>query len=144
MILNYRDKTGKSPAFIAAEYKQTDLLMALIEWGADLNIESHVGWRILHQIVNSDNVDLLKAFFANPKVAEIKMSLLAHRDNSSRTAMHIAAYKGSETIVQIMLANGADAPRANTLDTGGNTPAQLAAKSGRRKSKELMNLAGCQ
>ena len=60
------------------------------------------------------------------------------KDKTGRTPLHIASFKddseGSD-IVKLLLDHGA---KNDTTDAAGNLPAQLADRSGRRLSKEII------
>jgi len=80
---------------------------------------------------------LLKLFLTIERVVPQRQKLFAVKDKDGRTPMHVASMK-NEDVVQILLNNGA---KPNVEDNVGNTPADLAGKSGRRKSRDLLESA---
>jgi len=134
--LNWQDKQGKTPIFYAAEYGHTKLVQLFLDRGADCMVENNNGWTVLHAAVNADKLDCVSAILDNPRVREHKKTLLAFPDKSKRVALHIAAFKSREgEMVALLLRHGAD---SSVVDAAGNTGAKLAGKTGRRKSKELL------
>jgi len=134
--LNWQDKQGKTPLFYAIEYGHEKLVQLFLDRGSDCMIENNNGWTVLHTAVNTDKVEMAELILNHPKVVPQKQKLLDYDDKSRRTALHIAAFKSKEgEMVALMLKHGCD---PNAVDAGGNTGAKLAEKTGRRKSKELL------
>jgi len=135
--LNWQDKQGKTPLFYAIEYGHEKLVQLFLDRGSDCMIENNNGWTILHTAVNTDKVEMAELVLKHPKASPQKQKLLDYYDKSRRTSLHIAAFKSKEgEMVALLLKHGAD---ANAVDAGGNTGAKLAEKTGRRKSKELLD-----
>jgi len=135
--LNWQDKQGKTPLFYAIEYGHEKLVQLFLDRGSDCMIENNNGWTVLHTAVNTDKVEMAEMVLNHPKVVPQKQKLLEYDDKSRRTVLHIAAFKSKEgEMVALLLKHGAD---ANAVDAGGNTGAKLAEKTGRRKSKELLD-----
>ena len=135
--LNWADKQGNTPIFYAAQYGHQKLCQTLLDRGADPLVENVNGWTVLHQAVNSDKQGVVEDLLSHPKVSKDKKELLERKDKSKRVALHIAAFKSKEgDMVALLLKHGAD-PTAT--DAAGNTGAKLAGKTGRRKSKELLD-----
>merc|ERR1712048_683983 len=84
---------------------------------------------------NQDDVETLSAFLFHPNVQQHKRMLLQHTDKVMRTPMHIAGYKSSEDVVQLLAQAGAS---VDAEDISGNNPMHLAERGARRKSRELM------
>merc|ERR1740130_239658 len=135
--LNWQDKQGKTPLFYAIEYGHEKLVQLFLDRGADCMIENNNGWTAVHTAVNTDKVEITELLLGHPKVVPQKARLMEYDDKSKRTALHIAAFKsrGGE-MVALLLKHGAD---PNAVDAGGNTGSKLAEKTGRRKSKELLD-----
>jgi hypothetical protein len=139
--LNWQDKQGKTPLFYAVEYGHERLVQLFLDRGSDVMVENHNGWTILHAAVNADRLPVVDLILNHPCVNDggskvLLKKLLNHTDKSWRTALHIASFKSAEgDMVQCLLKYGAD-PHAK--DASGNTGATLAGKTGRRKSKELL------
>jgi len=136
--VNHQDKKNEAPPiFSAAAFKHAELTRAYVEWGADLTILNNNDQNILHIIVNTGDTELLKLFLTIERVVPQRQKLFAVKDKDGRTPMHVASMK-NEDVVQILLNNGA---KPNVEDNVGNTPADLAGKSGRRKSRDLLESA---
>jgi len=133
--LNMSDRKGKTPLMISAEYKHEALMSYLLDCGANLKAEMSNGWNILHVVVNANNRDLLSKFLLHNHVVDQKKRLFLSTDADQRTPMHIAAFRCDEDIVNILVSNGA---RLDLVDNAGNNPIKLAERSGRRKSREIM------
>ena len=134
--LNWQDKQGKTAIFYAVEYGQTALVHIFLDRGADVMVENNNGWTVLHTAVNADQLECCQAILDHPRVVPQKQRLLDACDKSKRQALHIASFKSREgEVVELLLKHGAD---ASAQDATGNTGAKLAAKTGRRKSKELL------
>jgi ankyrin repeat protein/Ca2+-binding EF-hand superfamily protein len=132
--INWQDKQGKTPIFYAIEYGHTKVVQLFLDRGADVMIENNNGWTILHTAVNADKIECAEAILSHPRVN--KQRLIDAGDKSERTALHIASFKSKEgEMVTLLLRNGAD-PEAQ--DVSGNTGMKLAERTGRRKSKELL------
>jgi len=135
--VNHQDKAGKTPLSIAIEYKNTkmmELLFDIGKEGPDTLLKNLNGWTAMHVAVHSDDLSVLKKFCIKISGARLK-ALLKTADKTGREPLHIAAYKSSEDMVSFLIEQGADATNS---DTGGNTAAKLATRSGRRKSKEIL------
>jgi len=136
--LNWQDKQGKTPIFYAAEYAQVKIVQLFLDRGSDVMVENNNGWTVLHSAVNADKLDVVEKILDHRicKDEKLKKELLEKQDKSQRVALHIAAFKSREgEMVALLLKNGAD---PNAKDASGNTGAKLAGKTGRRKSKELL------
>jgi len=133
--MNVGDRNGKTPLMISAEYKQIDLFTYMLDSGASLLSETNHGWNILHVVVNTNHRDLLQTFFTHPSVAKYKKQLIDSVDKDLRGPMHIAAFKCDEEIVTILAQAGA---KVTTEDQAGNSAMKLAERSGRRKSRDIM------
>jgi len=134
--VNWQDKQGKTPIFYAAEYGHQKLVQLFLDRGADPLVENNNGWTVLHAAVNADKSSVVEDILSHPKVTSQKKALLEYPDKSKRVALHIAAFKSKEgDMVSLLLKHGAD---PSVTDAAGNTGAKLAGKTGRRKSKELL------
>jgi len=132
-LVNWQDKNGKSPIFVAAEYGHSDLVAVFIERGAEPTLENNTGWTVLHAAVNSNKVEVCERILAHEMIN--KREIIDRVDKSKRTAMHIASFKTNEGLVEVLIKYGAN---ISVVDSSGNAPVELAKKAGRRKSKELL------
>ena len=134
--LNWQDKQGKTPLFYAVEYGHLKVVQLFLDRGSDIMVENNNGWTALHTAVNADRLEVVELILAHSRVVPQKQKLVDAADRSRRTALHIASFKSKEgEMVTLLLKNGAD---ANAQDAAGNTGIKLADKTGRRKTKELL------
>jgi ankyrin repeat protein len=134
--VNWQDKQGKTPLFYAVEYGHLKLVQLFLDRGADVMVENNNGWTVLHTAVQTDSLECVQLILNHPRVTSQRQQLIAAKDKSERAALHIAAFKSKEgEMVHYLLKNGAD-PHAK--DASGNTGVKLAEKTGRRKSRELL------
>jgi ankyrin repeat protein len=136
--INHQDKAGKTPLFMAVEHKNVrmmELLYLLDKDGPDSLLVNSFGWTVLHAAVNTDDLDVLKALVKHFTPARIKL-LLTTPDKTGREPLHIAAYKCTEELVTYLIELGASNKKA---DSAGNTPGKLADRSGRRRSKDIID-----
>lgn len=143
--LNWQDKTGKTPLFYAAEYGNSELALLFLDKGADPFVKDNNGSTVLHCAAQMDKLEVARDILKHHKISPAdgstatKKQLINDTDKSGRTALHIAAYKSKEgEMVQMLLNHGADATKE---DSNCNTASKLANKTGRRKSKELLDEA---
>jgi len=137
--INMQDKKGKSPIFYATEYGQKELVDMLLVRGADPLMTDDQGWTILHtatQMAKKDSdAEIIELILTHEKVAKIKAQLTNTADDQGRTAIHIASYKDVDDVTNALLVHGMN-PLAK--DVHGNDAVKLASRSGRRKSKEIL------
>jgi len=131
--LDWQDKQGKTPIFYAIEYGHGNLVTECLDLGCNIEVESIVGWTVLHAAVNSNKPEMLSLILNHPK-ADAKR-ILDRQDKSKRTALHVAAFKSQTELVEILINKGAD---ITLIDIAGLKPVGLAEKAGRRRSKELL------
>ncbi|TKA78418.1 hypothetical protein B0A55_03055 [Friedmanniomyces simplex] len=112
--INATDEVGETPLHILLSRRDvpTDLLLAFIDHGADVNIDDKDSERPLHEASFEGNCKIMEIVI--PKVTDI------NDDNKDgRTALHQAAWQGYKECVQLLLKNGA---RANIADKHNRTP----------------------
>lgn len=138
--INYQDKQGKTPLHVAIEHKNIrmiDLLYGLGKDGPDSLLVNSNGWTILHTAVHANDLEVLKNVFKHFSVARKKI-LITTKDKTGRTPLHIASFKDDSegsVIINFLLEQGA---KNDVKDSAGNCPSELASRSGRRESKEII------
>jgi ankyrin repeat protein len=89
---------------------------------------------------------VVRAFLSNHIVDRFKVvqtsagacKYINVKDKQGRTALHIAAFKTNENLTKTLVDYGAD---PTIEDNSGQKPSLLAHKTGRRKSKEMLDAA---
>jgi ankyrin repeat protein len=141
--INAQDNQGCTPLILACENGHLEIIKILLSMGADTTIGTSSGLEPLHIAClhgHQEIVKLLLAAKANPSavsdtgdddyferiVAELarfsSTPLMSHSSIGHITPLFIACLMGNAAIVQILLANGAD---ANFQDYQGRTPLHL-------------------
>jgi len=139
--VNHKDNKGKTAVMAAIELKRKNLILPLVNAGADLMLTHNTGWNVLHIAAFVNDLALVKEIqscVASP--ARMKV-LVEQEDKSGRTPLHIAAYQEDQEtgVVEHLLTLGSDTKKK---DTAGNTAGNLAGKKGRRRSRELIESFG--
>ena len=147
--VNYQNKDGKTPLMVAIEsknIKMMDQLFLLDKDGPDTLLVNSVGQTVLHVATyaacNPDpsvkpDLTVLEHLFRHFTAAR-KRVLLDSPDRAGREALHVAAYRdGSEdsAVSAYLIDKGA---KNVTKDSAGNTASSLADRSGRRRSKDII------
>jgi Ca2+-binding EF-hand superfamily protein len=138
--LNHQDNSGRIPLHYAAEAGNSHFVSFGLDRGADPAIPSKTGWTVLHHAVNAGSVEIVKTIMEHTKFISdprSKKVLIETKDKNGRTPLHIAAFTADEHMVQLLIAHGADKTQP---DAAGNNPANLAARTGRRKSREILEM----
>jgi ankyrin repeat protein len=128
--VDLRGMDGYGPLHLAAEFGQVEAIRLLSEHGADPNAVSMNDLRAtpLHRAIaggHRDTAGLLLALGALPNSIE----------RGGVTALHLAARRGDETIVDMLLLRGADATRRSD---DGDTPVDLAREGGHAALARLL------
>lgn len=127
---NYYDES--SILLTALNGKKTEIVLYLIEKGADLNFADSKSYKILHKAVEKNYVDIVR-------------SLLKHgydvnkRDAHQETALFDAIDKNFTECVNILIENSAE---INICNTNGETPLYLAAQNGNIALAEKLIASG--
>lgn len=132
-MMNWQDKAGKTPLHHAAEYGQSEMVSFLLAREISYDLESALGRNALHLAIMGSSLDAVKAILSDPKVEKEK--ILDRPDKQGRTPLHLASFKENEQLTKVLLDFGA---KRDMCDVSGLQPVELAAKAGRRKSKELL------
>jgi len=128
-----RGLDGYSPLHLAAEFGQLEVARLLLGRGADPNAVSMNELRAtpLHSAISGghrDTASLLLALGASPNAIQ----------RAGVGALHLAAHRGDEAIVDMLLLRAADATR--TTDDG-KTPADLAQEIGHSALARVLKTA---
>lgn len=138
--VNHQDKKGKTPLFIAIEFKNLSMVNLLFSLGkADkpdpLLVSKPMNWTVLHAAVQADDLELLKTLVNKISPARVKV-MLQSLSKAGRDPLHVASYHCQPELVKYLLDIGAD---RNRRDRFGNTAGKLAQRAGRRISKQLID-----
>lgn len=109
-----------------------EVVQALIEQGADVNVRTPDGETILHQNVFGGKVEIVELLLAAGADFNAK-------NLDGETPLFIAAYKGWKEIAGLLLAKGAD---VNARDNANKTPLHTAASQGKKEVVELLIAKG--
>jgi len=114
LLYTVRQSDGRGPLHFANESTQrSEMVVLLLELGANVNARSRLGRTILHESIlrggNDEHVAYLLAYGAD----------IHARDVNGWTPLHYAAYLGKVKMVEDLLCHGAD-PKAT--DDRGRTP----------------------
>ena len=105
---------------LAAERGHTEIVMALVSAGADVNVRDGAGRMPLHLAATGGHTDIAMALVsAGADVGAV--------DREEQTALHLAAMGGYTGIARALVSIGAD---VNAVDEDGLTPARLAEREG--------------
>lgn len=89
------------PIHIAAEFGYIEIIEALIENGADINIKGRYDYTALHEACQSDKIDIVKILIKNGADVNIKNDI-------EQTALYYALEYSNEEIADILIKNGAN------------------------------------
>ena len=113
------NKDGSTPLHLASWYDYVDIVRALVEEGADVNIKDRYGDTPLHIASSEGFLDVVKALFQGG--ANINLS-----NNDEDTPMSRAASRGHVEVVRYLMKMGADIDEADINDL---KPLHLAAEN---------------
>jgi Ankyrin repeats (3 copies) len=110
---------GETPVILAAKFNHPRLLQMLADNGSDLEAKDNFGYTALHRAVFARAVVAVKTLIANGARVD------ATRGTHGGTALHCAAIKGYDELVELLLKEGSD---ASAIDENGRIPRALAGK----------------
>ena len=123
--INTPDDTGITPLMLAAKKKETKLITALLDAGADPAARCHSGKNVLHKISKEVRVNDEKSIKIEPEFFDT---------SSEKKLNQEINFLQTENIVKKFISLGAS---LNDVDKSGNTPALIAA---REKNTQLVRL----
>lgn len=130
--VNYVDKSGTSPAIIAASNKNVAVLEFLERHGADLNHANEIGAVAAHYAV--ENNDVVTLNFLASKGADFTKA-----DKDGNSPIHAALMKGRTKSFGVLAQNTAN---LNSRNHDGATPASIAARNGLIKELKILATNG--
>jgi len=98
-LINHTDLAGGSALWEAAQRKSTKVAELLLEYKGDVNIKGGPKhWSLLHVAAEADNASLAAIYLQAYPVAELNP-----RDVNGMTPCHIARFRGSETVLPLLV-----------------------------------------
>jgi len=111
---------GRNPLFEALQQEQKEIVLLLIENGADVNIKDNRGFTPLHYAAQQGSAEIAEHLITSgANVNETNMM--------SETPLHIAVSGGHTDVVVALIAGGADVNVENPMK---RTPLHIAARIG--------------
>ena len=130
--VDMRDESGRTPLYLASEFGQLKAGQVLLDRGADIKARSPKSdycWTPLFRAV-------LNRHFEYSRMLLKRGAVIDAPDCDSETVLHMAVRWGDTQAVQFLLEHGAD---VNVRNKDGQTPVQIALKSGYQDIVELMS-----
>ena len=90
------------PIHIAARFGYKEIVKALIENGADINIKGHFGYTALHEACRKNNIDIVNILIKNCADVNIKSGRYGFMP------LYLACENNYEEIIDILIKNGAN------------------------------------
>lgn len=128
-FVNKKNDNGDTAIAYAAYRGNIEIIKALVEYGADINVLTNTGQGVLHIAAQGDQPESIIFFKEKYKFS------MNSRDFSGSTPLHWACHTGSELSLNFLMAFGAD---VNSQDDVGVTPLHLGAIS--EKSRIIKKL----
>jgi ankyrin repeat protein len=136
-LANTENKDGLTPLGFAAHYGQKDAVLALLEYGAEINAVSHSKLSFI-----PSNTALHAAIAG--KAAEVAQVLIQKGadvnavDSHGHTPIQAAAFEGNQEIARMLIENGADV----TVNAGFGSAVAIAKQRGHKDFMELLRQHG--
>ena len=111
----------RTPLIVALTNGHNDAFTFLIDKGADVNLQDHLGHTALHRAVESKNFGAVGCLVLLNKGADVNL-----QDHQGYTALHYAVERKNFDTVSCLVHNGAD---VNLFTSYKHTPLMLACKS---------------
>lgn len=90
------------PIHIAARFSYKEIVEALIENGADINIKGYFGYTVLHEACRKNNIDIVNILIKNGADVNIKSGRYGFMP------LYLACENNYEEIIDILIKNGAN------------------------------------
>ena len=130
--VNLKDALGRTPLHIAAKKGYADVVMFLVESGAEVNITDTGGNTPLILIIHkTGNLAVARRLLESGAVVNAQ-------NRTGETALMYAAWRGHPGIVELLLENRADATLKNRQ---GDTALALAASKGHLEVVQMLRSA---
>ena len=131
------DRFGRTPLFEAALNKHVECISLLKNLGSDLHVPPSTEASLLCSATSSGDASLLRMLLlagANPAAC----------DYDGRTAIHLAACSGSQSLCQLLLdyLDTEDTPIRSMKDRWGHTPIDDAKQRGFTEIVEMLKKSG--
>lgn len=131
--VNGVDFSGRGPLVVAAHHGKIECVKALLEAGADINMEcatsTDLSWKISPLMASVENLEIMKLLIS--KGARVNQ----HEPELGYTALHIASLHGNHLSVEELLKAGANINAKNALNY---TPLMKAAEEGNLKTVQVL------
>ncbi|CAB0045217.1 unnamed protein product [Trichogramma brassicae] len=134
VLIDAQDEKGNAPLHLALEGGSKVTAELLLKRGADLDLKNNDGSTALHVICKRAMYweDGLPEWFFKINQNLLRTIRVDARDNFGKTPLELALSDGNETLVRLLLKNGAD---VNLANCDGSVPLHLAsAKEGDYKN----------
>ncbi len=107
VFVNTKDKLQRTPLHLAAFLGQLQAAEKLLEYGADVHAGAVDGFTPLHFAAQNGKFHMCKLLIkANSNIDRAVQK-------SARTALHLAASKGHESIMELLISKGADTEKVS-------------------------------
>lgn len=132
-MLNARDKNKETPLITAVKANEIAAVLALIQHGAEVDIEARFGWYAAHHAAALGLEDLLRELVDNHGAVPDAMS------KAGDTPAHLAARHNHASCFRILHEVGAD---LQTYNATRETPVHVAMKMQHTEVLEVMKEIG--
>ena len=131
---NLSDDKGITPMFIAASKGFNEIINILLKYGIDINCRMKGGWTPLLLAISNNHSKLV-----DEMIGELGADPNLPNDNDNQTPMYIAASKGFNEIIKILLKYKVDLSISRSC---GASPLMIASQSGYLETCRLLLLYG--